>query len=465
MTRKNKPRRDALVIAQQLRADAIAKQTKKATKEIEQIIATAQKGEKPGNLPLEKKTRVSPKTGRKVTVTTKGKKKSKKRSAYKQKIYDAIRLDKQLNKKEYAEQVKQLREENKAYADKCKADKAAYINNNPQNFYTPRQGMKFLDTKPKCLALLEAARKIDGKLHCVYCNHDTVYRNHARQNFTCASCDRQFVITAGTFLHKSKVDIRYVFEIIMEEICSTTGIKISEVLKICEYSITYPTAVKLLHKIRSSAFTQRLFKIVEDSRASADTTSISGRDVNRHDKDKKGLKKLYKEAMHFLTIKQERGDTIVERVADLSTGAMRWGLKNVPLSCELTTDGHRSFGYLKKAGYVHHTVNHSMGENARGRISSNGAESVHAMIKVALSSHFNTIKPVNLQAFINSVVFTKNTKHKLTFEQQFELALKGIVMTAKTVKTKVVTIAAKEATNVKQYTQKPLTKVAVKKVA
>lgn len=460
-TKQRKPKArpsEMLEIALEKKKAFDAKQAKKAAKQLqEQVKAQIKADSTPAPV---KKVKVSGKTGRKVTVTTKHKKKGKKRSAYKQAIYDAIQLDKQENKKKYAEEVKQLNAENKAYADKCEADRNEYIKNNPQNFSTTGQGKRYFDTKPKCYTALEEALKVNGVLPCAYCKHTIVWRNHTRQNFKCAKCLRQFTVTTGTFLHKSKIDIRLVFEIIMREMRSTTGLTIAEVLDISDDTISYPTAVKLLHNIRTCAFTQKLFKIEENSRASADTTSISGRDVNRHDKDKKGLKKLYKEAEHFLTIKQERGDAIVERVLNLATAAMRWGLKKVPLSTELTTDGHRSFNYLKKAGYIHHTVNHSMGENARGRISSNGAESVHAMIKVALGAHFNTIKKSNLQAFINSLVFTKNTKHKLTFEQQFKLALQGIATTTKPVNAKVYTIAANKTTAIPQHKKQQLTKVA-----
>lgn len=438
------------------------KQAKKQAKELQETIKATIKADKAPAPAPKKKIVVSGKTGRTKTVTTKRTKKGTKRTPHKQKIYDAILEDKRINKAKYKEEVKQLQAENKAYWDKCKADKKEYIKNNPQNFTTTGQGKRYFSTKQKCNAALEEALKVDGALPCVYCKHKIVWRNKSRNNFKCASCLRQFVLTAGTFLHKSKIDIRLVFEVIMREMRSSTGLTIAEVLDICDDTISKTTAIKLLRDIRTCAFTQKLFKIAENSTVSGDTTSVCGKDVNRHDKNKKGLKQLYKDAVHFLTIKQERGDVIVERVLNLSTASMRWGFRNVPKNCIVITDGHRGFWFLTKEGRMHYVVNHSMGENARGRISTNGAESVHAMIKMALAAHFNTIKKQNLQAFINSRVFRRNTMHKLTFEQQFLLALKGIAITPKPITTagKVVNIDKKQATTQRQYNKQLLAKVA-----
>lgn len=466
MTQSKKPRKqkaspsEMLGIAMAQKKAFDEKQAKKQAKQLQETVKATIKADKaPAPAPAKKKVVVSGKTGRKKTVTSKsGKKKPVKRSAKQQEIFDAIQLDKQVNKAKYAKEVKELNAENEAHKKQLEADRKQRIKNNPPKYYTKDEGIEYYTTEAQCYSLLEDARKVDGVLHCHYCKHETVWRNKARQNFKCAKCLRQFSVTTDTFLHKSKIDIRLVFKIIMNEIRSTTGLTIADVLELSRYTISYPTAVSLLHKIRHSAFTQKLFTIDEDSKVQADTTSISGSDRNRHDHKKKGKKKLYAEQHHFLTKWQERGDAIVTSVRGLGKVQMEKGMRDVPNSCEITTDGHSGFLFLNEKHKVHNVVNHSMGENARGRISTNGAESVHATIKVALAAHFNTIKGSNLQQFINSVIFTRNTKHKLTFEEQVNLSIKGIVTTAKPVKAKVVSMVVKKLNTIPQYNRQLIAK-------
>lgn len=466
ITKTRKPKTSPsgmLDVAMAMKKAADKKKAVKAAKELGAQIKAQLKANKPAKETTVKKVRVSPKTGKKVTVTTKHKrKKGKTLTPYQQKLKAAMKLDLEINKDKYAEERKQLKAETKAYQKKIKADKAARLKANPPKFKNVDAGVTYFSDDKNCKATLEEAHKINGVLHCAYCKHNKVYRM-ARGNFKCAhkDCRRQFSVTTNTFLSKSKICITKVFKILLRDINNTTKYKVIELEN--EYSFAHTTAIRLLHNIRSTAFNQSLFKIEENSRVSADTTGIIGSDRNRHDKDKKGLKKLYKEAMQALTMKQENGNVIIEMVANLSTSSMRFGIrKNVPSSCIITTDTHRGFWFLTKDGYVHHMVNHNLGEHARGRISSNGAESVHAAIKAALQARFNSVNKKYLQQFINAIVFTKNTKHSLGCEEQFNLALQGIVTTAKPIKTKakVIGIAANKTTTIPQYNKQLFAKVA-----
>lgn len=466
ITKTRKPKTspsEMLGVAMAMKKAADEKKAIKAAKELQAQIEAQLKANKPAKETTVKKVRVSPKTGKKVTVTTKHKKKKGKTlTPYQQKLKAAMKLDLESNKKKYAEERKQLKAEREAYQKKIKADKAARLKANPPKFKNVNAGVKYFSDENNCKAALEEAHKIDGVLHCAYCKHNKVYRM-ARGNFKCAhkDCRRQFSVTTNTFLSKSKLPIETVFEIILRDINNTTKYKTIELEN--EHSFARTTVIRLLHNIRSTAFNQSLFKIEENSWVSADTTGVIGSDRNRHDKDKLGLKKLYEKAYQALTMKQENGNVIVQIVANLSTSSMRFGIrKHVPLSCTLTTDTHRGFWFLTKDGYIHHTVNHNLGEHARGRISSNGAESVHATLKAALNARFNAVNKNYLQQFINAVVFSKNTTHTLGCEEQFNLALKGIVTTAKPtkVKAKVIAIAANKTTTIPQYNKQLFAKVA-----
>lgn len=360
----------------------------------------------------------------------------KNRTPYQLKKLAEMAADRELNAKKYGQERKDLANEREAHDAKLKADRAKRIEATPQNYNTTKQARAYFSTPEKCYAALEEAHKINGVLHCAYCKHDKVYRNKARQNFKCAKCRRQFSVTTNTFLSKSKLDILDVFEIMLSDIVNTTNTKIVELRE--NYGFTHKTAVNLLYKIRSTAFNQDLFTIEQGSTVAIDTTAIIGSDVNRHDQNKLGKKKTYALSKQALTMKQEFGVTKIEMIPNLTTDSKRKGiLPNVPKDCLIVTDEHRGFWFLKNAGYKHEKVNHALGENARGRISSNGAESVHASLKTALKAHFNSINKKYLQQFINATVFYKNSKRlMLTYEERFMLALTGVATTKKPLKIK-----------------------------
>jgi len=444
MTQNKKPRKikakpsEMLGIAMAKKKAIDEKKALKAAKELqEKINAQIKADKKPAKETTEKKVRISGKTGKKVTVTTKHKaKKGKTRTAYQLKKIAAMQLDKEVNKEKYAKEREEQALERKAYEQKLQADKKERIAKNPPKYNTTQQAVKYFSKEDKCNAALEEAHKVDGVLHCAYCNHDKVYRYKTRPKFKCAKCRRQFSVTTNTFLSKSKIDIETVFEVVMRETTNSTKYKVSQLRQ--DFGFSHKTAVNLLYKIRSTAFNQNLFKIEENSRVSMDTTAIIGSDVNRHDQNKLGKKKTYELSAQALTMKQENGKTLIKMIPNLKTASKRKVvLEFVPLSCSLTTDEHRGFNFIAKAGYKEWSkVNHNLGENARGRTSSNGAESVHASLKTALKAHFNSINRKYLQQFMNAIVFYKNTIDELTYEERFNLCLKGIAKTKKPIKIK-----------------------------
>lgn len=105
----------------------------------------------------------------------------------------------------------------------------------------------------KCRALVEALRFPHG-LVCPFCATHEAHRAFVRHRtrpglFTCGACRRQFSLTSGTAMHRTKLPLSQWLRAIWLIAASSKGIsarKLSEML-----GITYKVAWHLGHRIRS----------------------------------------------------------------------------------------------------------------------------------------------------------------------------------------------------------------------
>lgn len=378
------------------------------------------------------------------------KKKSPNLSPARQKKKDALKRDKDQNYLQYQAERKATKAERVAYQKEMLDAKEIRQQIKPDRFRNEQQLSKYFQSEANCFAELKELIWPDGIPTCPHCKDKKTYTYKRKRVlrkgdpdneislplYGCAKCRKQFTLTTGTMFSNLNMPLNEVFYLLMNENVSSKKLTLKEINR--KISRSGKTALFHLHKIRAYAFTQEIFKIEEGSTVSIDTTAVFGKNMNRHDQFKLSKPEIYKRSAQVLTIKQNNGVTIMLLVPNLTRRTMEAIiLAYVPKSCIVYTDEHKSFKNLYKLGYEHHTVNHSLGEHGRGKVSSNGSESVHGAFKPALDAHFNCFKKPYLQLFANAVVFEKNAENfKLTVEEKFLLSLQNLIHAGKQPKVK-----------------------------
>lgn len=337
-----------------------------------------------------------------------------------------IRKNNKENRVKFLQQKYSKQKEQKLLVKFLKTTQKQRQEKNPDIFKSIKQAEKFFESENFCKQQIEKFL-FKGQVICPYCEKETIiYKYVTRKIYKCKECERQFNFKTGTPFHKTKKSLSDWLRILLKETSSERGLTCQDVKD--EIGVTIKTAHSMLNKLRASAFNQDLFNFTDGSIIATDTTSCLGSNVNRYDYDKLTKPEIYKKQKHVIGMKQELGYVLAFSVPNLKASTMLKAIaKHVPLGCTIYTDEHVSFDKLKEIGYKHETTNHSLGEHARGKISTNGIESFNSQLKTGLRTHNNRISEKYLDLYINSIVFNLNTESaKLTLCEKFFLALENL---------------------------------------
>jgi transposase-like protein len=105
-------------------------------------------------------------------------------------------------------------------------------------------------------------------------------------------------------------------------------------------------------------------------------------------------------------------------------------LNHVGKDAAIYTDSAPNYDWLKKAGFVHETVNH-MTEYVRGQVHTNGLENFWSLLKRGLCGTYVAVEPFHLDRYADEQVFRYNNRatkdNQITDEDRFALAMSQIV--------------------------------------
>lgn len=254
-------------------------------------------------------------------------------------------------------------------------------------------------TEEKAREYLESYVWRNGR-SCPQCGSvETSEASHKYMPCWCKSCRKYFSVKTGTLMEGSNITYRnwvmaiYLMGISLKDVSST---KLANDLNIQQRSAWF-----LVHRIRqawANNASELFGQVVE-----IDEAYLGGLEKNKH-KDKrlkKGRGPVGKEAV--VEIKQRKGKKVKAlRVKSTDTQTLHWiVMKNVALGTTVYSDYHRIYLGLKKHGYKHEVVHHSLGEYVRGQAHTNGVESFWALLKREYYGTFHKLSVKHLQAYID----------------------------------------------------------------
>jgi transposase-like protein len=247
------------------------------------------------------------------------------------------------------------------------------------------------------------ARLWPGGVTCPTCAIREGITTRKRAGFyRCNQCKTDFTVRTGTIFERSHVPLHKWVLAMYLLVTSRKGISSMQLAK--EIGITQKSAWFVLHRLREACGNDLtiLQGIVE-----VDEAYFGGKDKNRHaSKRKSGRGTVGKTAVLGMREVGGRTRAVVLESTDIKTMHMTIAA-NIEQGSALHTDEHGSYQGLGLR-YDHASVNHSAKEYVRGNVTTNGIESVWAVMKRGMHGVYHHASAKHLGRYVDEFTFRLN---------------------------------------------------------
>ncbi len=225
--------------------------------------------------------------------------------------------------------------------------------------------------------------------------------------YRCGKCEFDFTIRTNTIFERSKVPLHKWLYSMYLLVTARKGISSMQLAK--EIGVTQKTAWFILGRLREACGGpdgpfDKLRGEIE-----IDECFVGGLEANKHEYKKlhAGRGAVGKSAVLGM---RERGGRTRAKVITLRTLDSIHGEihGNVEVGSQLYTDDHIVFSDLDGLFFRHDKVNHSIGEYARGPVSTNSIESVWAVLKRGLHGVYHHASKKHLFRYVDEFTFRLN---------------------------------------------------------
>lgn len=248
---------------------------------------------------------------------------------------------------------------------------------------------------------LEAQRWPNGAV-CPLC--DEVKRIYAKRGgfYRCNACLEEFTVRTGTIFEKSKVPLNKWLYAMYLLVTARKGISSLQLAK--QIGVTQKTAWFMLGRLREACGNDptELAGIVE-----IDEVYIGGREDTKHEAKrlKRGRGAVGKTPV-IAGRSRESGRVKAEVRPNISArNAVGFVHRHVQVGSTVHTDEAGIYSRVGGLLYKHESINHSAGEYVRGDVTTNGIESVFALLKRGIHGVYHHASPKHLHRYVDEFAF------------------------------------------------------------